>query len=85
MRVYQKNANRTAQEIADMIKEYENSVTIGKRQIIESISYQAYGWLEMNTNPIAHLVEELLDNKYHVTIGRFKLGGYKIYIDWKKV
>lgn len=89
MRIYQKNPNRTALEIADMIKakEFEISVTNCKRLIIEPISHQAYQWLRMGNTVLASLVEELLDGKYCITIQEvnFGIGDYYIDIDWKIV
>lgn len=66
MKFYMKNANRTASAIANEIKQ---SDSWGFRA---NISKQAYKWLDMNANSLAHLVEDLLEDKYHIVITRGK-------------
>lgn len=80
MRVYQKDANRTANAIAKVIKKSDKYGTD------ERISKGAYDWLEWNRASLASLVEELLDDKYYVEIKEFKLyGEYYMHIEWNMV
>lgn len=87
MRIYQKNPNRTAQKIAELIKakEVEISVTNGKRYVIKPISYQAFMLMDyysdkwLGNTTLASLVEELLDGKYNVKITPRYCGKH----DWK--
>lgn len=77
MKIYMKDANRTASAIANEIKQ---SDSWGFR---ENISKQAYKWLDMNANSLASLAEELLDGKYHIVIGRGKeYGECYIQVEW---
>jgi hypothetical protein len=88
MKIFRQNPNRTAQEIADNIKakEFEISLTKGKRKIIESITYQGYDWLVINRTSLAELVEELLDGKYSVEITMSYCGKQDCYmhIEWNE-
>ena len=80
MRVYQKDANRTANAIAELIKK-SNEVATDER-----ISKGAYDWLYMNANSLASLVEKLLDYTRIVAITREKeYGEYFIHIEWYRV
>lgn len=75
--MYMKDANRTASAIANEIKQ---SDSWGFK---ENISKQAYKWLEMNANSLAHLVEDLLEEKYHIVITRGKeYGECYIQVEW---
>ena len=89
MKIYRKNPNRTAQEIADMIKakEFEISVTNGKRKIIEPITFQGLHWLSIAHTSLAELIEELFDNKYSVTItlGYYGKDDCYMHIEWNMV
>lgn len=77
MKMYMKDANRTASAIANEIKQ---SDSWGFK---ENISKQAYKWLEMNANSLAHLVEDLLEEKYHIVITRGKeYGECYIQVEW---
>lgn len=69
MRIYRKNPNKTAQEIADLItaKEFEISLTKGKRKIVEPISMEAFKWLQYNSHTIYPIVEGLIQ-KYKVAM-----------------
>lgn len=80
MRIYQKNNNKTAAEIAEKIKRSE---FFGFK---EKISAEAYKWLYMHAGSLASLVEELLDGKYYVSIGRNKeYGEYEIQVEWREI
>jgi hypothetical protein len=80
MKIYMKNANRTASAIANEIKQ---NASWGFR---ENISKQAHKWLEMNANPLASLTEEHLENKYGVTITRGKEDGEcYIQVEWHEL
>lgn len=81
MRVYQKDINRTANAIAEVIKKSDKFGTD------ERISKGAYDWLKFNGASLASLVEELFDDddkvKYYVFIEEFKLyGEYYMHIDF---
>lgn len=89
MRIYRKNLNKTAESIVGLIKEGKDAKIApnGMEFIYELTSYEAYRWLKMNANPLAELVEELLDDKYKVVITpnygeRVDCG---MYIEWKMV
>lgn len=80
MRIYQKDANRTANAIAEVIKKSDKYGTD------ERISKDAYYWLYQNANSLAELVEELLDYKYAVWIDeRKEYGEYYMHIEWNMV
>lgn len=80
MKIYMKDANRTACAIANKIKQNDGW---GFR---ENISKEAYKWLEMNANPLATLVERNLENKYGVTITRGKEDGEcYIQVEWHEL
>jgi hypothetical protein len=79
MRIYRKDANRTANAIAEVIKKSELWGTS------ERISKEAYDWLYMNANSLAQLVEELLNDDYTVWIEREKeYGEYGMHIEWRR-
>lgn len=80
MKIYMKDANRTASAIANEIKQ---SDSWGFK---ENISKEAYKWLDMNANSLASLVEELLDGKYYIVITRGKeYGECYIQVEWHDV
>lgn len=81
MRVYQKDINRTANAIAEVIKRDKVAT-----QDYERISKGAYDWLYMNANSLASFVEKLLDYTSIVAITREKeYGEYFMRIDWYRV
>ena len=80
MKIYKKNPNRTAQEIANEIKKND------RYGFGDTITKEGYDWLYMHANSLAQLVEELLDNKYYVSIGRGKeYGEYEIQVEWREI
>ena len=80
MRIYKKNPNRTAQEIANEIKKSD------RYGFWDTITKEGYDWLYMHANSIAQLVEELLDNKYYIVITREKDNGlYTINVQWNEI
>ena len=80
MKIYMKDANRTACAIANEIKQ---SDSWGFR---ENITKEAYKWLETNANPLATLVERNLDGKYIVSITKGKeYGECYIQAEWYRV
>lgn len=77
MRIYRKNPNKTAQEIAELIKRADKNVFEKK------ISKEAYKWLTIeNMKSLAKMVEEIFDGKFHIIVGSDK---YVIRIIWHEV
>lgn len=77
MRVYKKDMDKTANTIAEIIKKSDEVATY------ERISKETYDWLYMNANPIAYMVEKLLNHRYVVGITREKENGeYFMHIGW---
>lgn len=60
------NADRIANGIANEIRQ---SDSWGFRN---NITKEAYKWLESNASHLETLVEKILDNKYHLQIGKGK-------------
>lgn len=82
MKIYTKDANRTASAIAKMIDESYGNFS-------EYVSEAAYKWLNWNAGSLAHLVEDLLEEKtgncYYVTINRYKeYGEFRMYVEWEE-
>ena len=80
MKIYTKDANRTASAIAKLIDESYGSFD-------EKVSEAAYKWLEWNAGSLAHLVEDLLEDKtgkrYYVTIKREKeYDEFYMHVEW---
>ena len=83
MRFFTKDANRTASAIAKMIDESYGYFS-------EYVSEAAYKWLNWNAGSLAHLVEDLLEektgNRYYVTINREKDYCYfRMHVEWEKM
>ena len=82
MRIYTKDANRTASAIAKMIDESYGNFSV-------KVSEAAYKWLNWNAGSLAHLVEDLLEektgNRYYVTINREEeYGEFRMYVEWEE-
>lgn len=83
MKIYMKDANRTASAIAKMVDESYGNFNV-------NVSEAAYKWLNCNAGSLAHLVEDLLEektgNRYYVTINREKDYCYfYMYVEWEEM
>ena len=77
MTIYTKDANRTASAIARRIDACGCGFT-------EKVSDAAYKWLDWNAGSLAHRTENLLDNKYYITITReIEYGEKCIHVEWR--
>lgn len=81
MRIYTKDANRTASAIAEEIKFDESYGSFSSK-----VSDAAYKWLNWHAGSLAHLVEDLLDYKYYVVITREnEYGEHYIHVEWNEI